>query len=72
HALIIAIIATVFGAIGVLGVFGLFAATAYPIYLLLNLVSVLIAGAELYCGIMILMNRGKATAGANTPMGATN
>lgn len=68
HALIIGIIATVFGAIGVLGVFGLFAAAAFPIYMVLNLVSVLIAAGELYCGIMILMNRGKATAGSGTTM----
>lgn len=72
HALVIAIIATVFGAIGVLGVFGLFAATAFPIYLVVNLISVLLAAGYLYCGIMILTNRSKATAGTGTPVGTAN
>lgn len=71
HALILAILATVFGALGVLGVFGLF--SAGPLYLVVNLLNVLVAAAELYCGIMILMNRSKATAGTGNPrMGATN
>ena len=72
HVLVIAIIATVLGAIGALGLLGALAATAYPMYMGLSVLSGLVAVGELYCGIMILMNRGKATAGTGTAMGATN
>jgi hypothetical protein len=72
HVLVIAIIATVLGALGALGLLGALAATAYPVYMVMGVLSGLIAVAELYCGIMILMNRSKATTGTGRTMGATN
>ena len=80
HVLVIAILATVFGALGVLGglVGGLFvgaaifAAGASPLFMAIGVLNLLVSAGYLYCGIMILMNRSKATAGTGTAMGATN
>jgi hypothetical protein len=72
HALIIGIIATVLGVLGAFGLLGALAATAYPTYMAISVLSGLIAVAEAYCGIMILVNRNKATAGSSPPAGATN
>jgi hypothetical protein len=72
HVLVIGILATVFGGLGLLGLLGLFAATAFPVYLVINLVSVLVAAGELYCGIMILTNRSKTGTGTGRTMGAAN
>jgi hypothetical protein len=72
HVLVIAIIATVLGAIGALGLLGALAATAYPTYMAISVLSGLVSVGELYCGIMILMNRSKATTGTGNTMGATN
>lgn len=80
HALVIAILATVFGALGVLGglvggVFlgaAIFVAGVSPLFMVLGLLRILLAGAEAYCGIMILVNRNKVAAGTNPPVGATN
>ena len=73
HALIIGILATVFGALGALtGLLGgVFGATKYPMYMVLTLLSALVSAAEAYCGIMILMNRSKATAGTGAGIGTT-
>ena len=70
HALIIAIIATVFGALGALGLLGALAATAYPMYMAMSILAGLIAIGYLYCGIMILTNRSKATTGTTPTTGA--
>lgn len=73
HALILAIIAVVLGGLGALGLLGALAVTGYPLYMMMVILGGLVGLAELYCGIMILTNRGKATAGAGNPrMGAAN
>ena len=72
HALIIAIIATVLGVLGAFGLLGALAATDYPTYMAIGVLQGLIAVAEAYCGIMILVNRNKATTGTGAPMGTTN
>ncbi|MFA5943829.1 MAG: hypothetical protein WC876_05110 [Candidatus Thermoplasmatota archaeon] len=78
HALVLAILATVFGAIGVLGGLtgaalgaAIFGSGATALYMVINGLGLLVSALEAYCGIMILMNRSKATGtGATTP-GAT-
>ncbi|MHB1262328.1 MAG: hypothetical protein ACYC2H_11515 [Thermoplasmatota archaeon] len=74
HTLVIAIIATVLGGLSVLfGLTGgLLTATAYPTYMLVNVVSLLISAAEVYCGVMILTNRSKATGTGANAAGTTN
>lgn len=80
HALIIAILATVFGVLGVLGglVGGMFLGAAVfgagvsPLFMVVGILQILVSAGYAYCGIMILMNRSKATAGNNVPAGATN
>ncbi len=79
HVLVIAILATVFGAIGVLGgltgaAFGaaVFGAGASVLYTIVNGLSLVISAAEAYCGIMILMNRSKATSSTGNAAGTTN
>jgi len=79
HALVIAILATVFGVLGVLGGlmgFGLgvalFGAGVSVFATVVGVLSLLVAAGEAYCGIMILTNRSKATAGSGAPVGATN
>lgn len=78
HALILAILATVFGALGVLGGLlggmlvgtAIFAAGVSPAYMIVGILNLLVAALELYCGIMILVNRSKATQGAMPGTGA--
>ena len=78
HALIIGILATVFGGLGVLGgllggfIVGaaVFGAGLSPIYMVVNGIGLLIAAFECFCGIMILVNRGKVTQGTTTRVGA--
>ncbi|MEA3136781.1 MAG: hypothetical protein QOC71_1062 [Thermoplasmata archaeon] len=79
HALVIGILAAVFGVLGVLGglVGGLvgaaiFGAGASAIYMLVNGLSLIVSAAEAYCGIMILMNRGKAIGTSGHSTAATN
>lgn len=80
HALIIAILATVFGVLGVLGglLGGLFVGAAIfvagvsPLYMVVGLLQLLVSAGYAYCGIMILMNRTKATAGTGNAAGTTN
>ena len=79
HALIIAILATVFGALGVLGGLlggmlvgtAIFAAGVSPMYMVVGILNLLVSALELYCGIMILVNRSKATQGTTARTGAT-
>lgn len=79
HALILGILATVFGALGVLGGLlggmlvgtAVFAAGVSPIYMVVGTLSLLVAAAECFCGIMILVNRSKVTQGTTTRTGAT-
>lgn len=68
HALIIGILAAVFGGLGVLGgLLGGMAGAAlfggdFPVlYVVVNAIGLLVSAFECYCGIMILVNRGKAT-----------
>lgn len=80
HALVIAILATVFGALGVLGSFagGLLLGSALygsgvSLYAtVIGVLGLVVAGFEAYCGIMILMNRGKATGTSGTTAGTTS
>jgi hypothetical protein len=80
HALVIAILATVFGALGVLGALAggfligaaLFGSGVSVLATVVGVLGLLVSIGELYCGIMILTNRGKATAGTGRPAGATN
>ena len=68
HALILGILATIFGGLGVLGTIGgvggatLFGADINVLYSVINTLSLLVAAGELVCGILILVNRGKAMA----------
>ena len=80
HVLVIAILATVFGALGVLGglvggVFlgaAIFGAGVSPLFMVVGVLNLLVSAGYAYCGIMILMNRSKATAGNTAPAGAAN
>lgn len=65
HALVIGILAAVFGGIGFLASLGgmgggLYGAGIPVLYTLVNVLSMLVSGAEAVCGILILVNRGKA------------
>ena len=78
HALILGILATVFGALGVLGGLlggmlvgtAVFAAGVSPMYMVVGTLNLLVAALELFCGIMILVNRSKTTQGTTARMGA--
>ena len=71
HVLVISILATVFGALGAFGILAALAFTNYPIYMAITVLNGLVSIGELYCGIMILMNRSKATTTTGTRMGGT-
>jgi hypothetical protein len=70
HVLILGILATVFGALGVLGALGLgafgaaFGLGGSGLFIVMALLDLLISAATLVLGILLLVNRSKATAGA--------
>ena len=80
HALVIGILATVLGAIGVLGGLAGVGFAASPLYgsgvsvvaMLVGVLTLAVSAFELYCGVMILTNRGKATGTGGNATGTTN
>lgn len=79
HALIIGILAAVFGGLGVLGGLvggmvgtALFGSGLPVLYVVVNAIGLLVSAAECFCGIMILVNRGKAVNPATTGTPANN
>ena len=78
HALVIGILATIFGALGVLGGLlggllvgaAVFGAGLSPLYMVVNGLTLLVSAAECICGILILVNRSKATQGTTSPVRA--
>jgi hypothetical protein len=79
HALVLAILATIFGVLGVLGGLtgaaignAVFAAGVTPLYMIVNGLSLAVAAFEAYCGITILVNRGKVTTSPGPVAGAPN
>lgn len=80
HALVIGILATVFGALGLLGTLAggalmgtaLYGSGVSVLATLIGVLGLVVSVFELYCGIMILTNRGKATGTGGKAAGTTN
>ena len=77
HALIIGILAAVFGGLGVLGGLGggLVGAALFGtsgLYTVVNGIGLLVSAAQCVCGVLILVNRGKATTTTGTGAPTTN